>query len=350
MLPAPVFITGIVIFTRVSRLHSVIQLASICTTFSAAGAVWHLDGGRCVVICRMASTFHRAVLVGRHTEATDVESLKTTRAVMREVAPLVQQAGCEVVIGKRSAAMLGLHDEWEEYDNEAAGRACDLAIVVGGDGTMLGASQKLTRFGTPLIGINQGRLGFITDIAIDEYKKVLPPMLSGEYDEDVRSMMLGRVLRDGECIYESLALNDVVVNRGSAAHLVELRAEVNGRFVANMRADGLIIATPTGSTAYALSAGGPLVHPQSPVWVAVPLASHSLSSRPIVMADPAEVVIEIMGGHSAGASFDMFSFSNLHIGDRIVIRRADNVTKFLHPRGWSFFDMLRKKLYWNPRH
>ena len=294
----------------------------------------------------MQSTFHRAVLVGRHTEASDVESLKVTRAVMHDVAHLVQEAGCEVVIGKHSAAMLGIHGVWEEYDNVAAGRACDVAIVIGGDGSMLNASQKLARFGTPLIGINQGRLGFITDIAIDEYRNVLPPMLAGEYVEDTRAMLLGRVMRGDACLFESLALNDVVVNRSSAAHLVELRVEADGRFIAHMRADGLIIATPTGSTAYALSAGGPLVHPQAPVWVGVPLASHSLSSRPVILPAPLEAVIEVAAG-AASASFDMFSFTGLQPGDRVVIRNAEHSVRFLHPRGWSYFDTLRRKLHWN---
>ena len=298
----------------------------------------------------MQSTkFHRAALIGRHTEASDVESLKVTRAVMHDVAALVQQVGCEAVIGKRTAAMLGVHGVWEEFDTEAIGRGCDLAIVIGGDGTMLDASQKLAPFGTPLIGINQGRLGFITDIALTEYQQVLPPMLAGDYVEDARGMLRGSVMRGDACLFESLALNDVVVNRGPAAHLVELRIEVDGHFVANSRADGLIVATPTGSTAYALSAGGPLVHPQASVWVAVPIAPHSLTSRPFVVASPEEGVIEIVAG-AASASFDMFSFTELHVGDRIVIRNAEHSVRFLHPPGWSFFDTLRKKLYWNAGH
>lgn len=298
----------------------------------------------------MQSTkFHRVALIGRHTEASDVESLKVTRAVMHDVAALVQQVGCEAVIGKRTAAMLGVHGVWEEFDTEAIGRGCDLAIVIGGDGTMLDASQKLAPFGTPLIGINQGRLGFITDIALDEYAQALPPMLAGKYVEDRRSMLRGSVMRGDACLFESLALNDVVVNRGPAAHLVELRVEVDGRFVANSRGDGMIVATPTGSTAYALSAGGPLIHPQANVWVAVPIAPHSLSSRPFVLANPREAVIEIVAG-PASASFDMFSFTELHVGDRVTVRRAEHSVRFLHPKGWSFSDTLRKKLYWNAGH
>jgi len=126
-----------------------------------------------------------------------------------------------------------------------------------------------------------------------------------------------------------------------------LRVEVDGRFVANQRADGLIIASPTGSTAYALSAGGPLLHPSIPGWVLVPIAPHTLSNRPIVLADAAEIAIEIVAGRDASANFDMQSLASLLHGDRIVVKRSDYRVRFLHPRGWSYFDTLRKKLHWN---
>ncbi|HNO42149.1 MAG TPA: NAD(+) kinase, partial [Ottowia sp.] len=131
------------------------------------------------------------------------------------------------------------------------------------------------------------------------------------------------------------------------ASMVELRVEVNGRFVANHRADGIIVATPTGSTAYALSAGGPLLHPMVPAWALVPIAPHTLSNRPIVLADSVEIAIEIVAGRDASASFDMQSITSLHHGDRIVVRRSDHRMRLLHPRGWSYFDTLRGKLHWN---
>jgi len=199
----------------------------------------------------------------------------------------------------------------------------------------------------PLIGINQGRLGFITDIALDQYRSVLPPMLRGDYEEDHRSLMHAKVWRDGHCVFDALAMNDVVVNRGATSGMVELRVEVDGHFVANQRADGLIIATPTGSTAYALSAGGPLLHPSIPGWVLVPIAPHTLSNRPIVLADPAEIAIEIVAGRDASANFDMQSLASLLHGDRITVRRSQHHVRFLHPRGWSYFDTLRRKLHWN---
>ena len=227
------------------------------------------------------------------------------------------------------------------------GAECDVAVVVGGDGTMLGIGRQLARYGTPLIGINQGRLGFITDLPLGDYRQTLPAMLHGAFEEDHRSLMLGKVMRGGECVFEAYAMNDVVVNRGAVASMVELRVEVNGHFVANHRADGIIVATPTGSTAYALSAGGPLLHPLVPAWVLVPIAPHTLSNRPIVLADPVEIVIEVVGGREASASFDMQSITSLQHGDRIIVRRSDYRVRFLHPRGWSYFDTLRAKLHWN---
>jgi len=172
-------------------------------------------------------------------------------------------------------------------------------------------------------------------------------MLRGDYEEDLRSMMHAKVMRDGRCVFDALAMNDVVVNRGAISGMVELRVEVNGHFVANQRADGLIIATPTGATAYSLSAGGPLLHPSIPGWVLVPIAPHTLSNRPIVLSDQAEVAIEIVAGRDASANFDMQSLASLLHGDRITVRRSEHNVRFLHPRGWSYFDTLRKKLHWN---
>jgi NAD+ kinase len=219
--------------------------------------------------------------------------------------------------------------------------------VVGGDGTMLGIGRQLAHFGVPLIGINQGRLGFITDVPLHGFAATLAPMLQGEFEEDHRSLIRARVLRGGECVLDALAMNDVVVNRGATGGMVELKIEVDGHFVANQRADGLIIATPTGSTAYALSAGGPLLHPTIPGWVLVPIAPHTLSNRPIVLANATEIAIEVVAGRDASASFDTQSMASLLHGDRIVVTRSRHHVRFLHPRGWSYFDTLREKLHWN---
>jgi NAD+ kinase len=271
----------------------------------------------------------------------------SSRQVLDQLAQYLHTEGCEVVFERETAANAGLQG-YAALDVNEIGRDCDLAIVVGGDGTMLGFGRKLAPHGVPLIGINQGRLGFITDIPLDQMQEVLRPMLRGQYEVDDRSLMHGKVWRDGHCVFDALAMNDVVVNRGSTAGMVELRVEVDGHFVARQRADGLIIATPTGSTAYALSAGGPLLYPNLPSWVMVPIAPHTLSNRPLVLADSGEIGIELMSG-DASANFDMQSLASLLVGDRITVRRSAHHARFLHPVGWSYFDTLRKKLHWNER-
>jgi NAD+ kinase len=251
-----------------------------------------------------------------------------------------------VVVEQATAANTGMTG-YRTLDVAAIGEQCDLGLVVGGDGTMLGIGRQLAKYGVPLIGINQGRLGFITDIPLDSYRATLTPMLRGEFEEDQRSLIQAQVMREGESVFDALAMNDVVVNRGATSGMVELRVEVDGHFVSNQRADGLIVASPTGSTAYSLSAGGPLLHPSMHGFVLVPIAPHTLSNRPIVLADAAEIAIELVSGRDASANFDMQSLASLRHGDRIIVRRSQHRVTFLHPRGWSYFDTLRDKLHWN---
>jgi NAD+ kinase len=290
----------------------------------------------------MKSRFRHVALIGKY----QVAGAGSSRAALEDIAHFLTDQGCEVSLEQDTARASGIGN-YTELDVTAIGTQCDLGLVVGGDGTMLGIGRQLARHGTPLIGINQGRLGFITDIPLETYRTVLTPMLAGEYEEDHRSLMHAKVWREGHCVFDALAMNDVVVNRGATSGMVELRVEVDGHFVATQRADGLIIASPTGSTAYALSAGGPLLHPSIPGWVLVPIAPHTLSNRPIVLADPAEISIELVSGRDASANFDMQSLASLLHGDRIVVRRSQHHVRFLHPRGWSYFDTLRMKLHWN---
>jgi len=159
--------------------------------------------------------------------------------------------------------------------------------------------------------------------------------------------MRAQVWREGACVFEALAMNDVVMHRGGTSGMMELRVEVGGRFVSNQRADGLIVATPTGSTAYALSVGGPLLHPSIPAWVMAPIAPHQLSNRPIVLSSASEVTMQVVGGSDVNANFDMQSLTAMRRGDRITVSRADISMRFLHPRGWNYFATLRKKLGWN---
>ena len=286
----------------------------------------------------MSTRFRHAALVGKFNAGSIREELEA-------VARFLVDQGLEVSVETDTAANTGITD-WPAFDAAALGAACDIAVVVGGDGTMLGIARQLARFDLPLVGINQGRLGFITDIALDEYGPALQAILAGEYDEERRALLEGGVRRDGSTIFESVALNDVIVSRGATAGMVELRVEIDGVFVAQLRADGLIVGSPTGSTAYALSAGGPILHPSVAGWVLVPIAPHDLSNRPIVVPDHGEVQIEIVAGRDASVNFDMQSLTSLLHGDRISVRRSAHRVRFLHPRGWSYYATLRRKLHW----
>lgn len=287
----------------------------------------------------MKSHFRHVALIGKYHALG-------SRSALEDIAQFLHSQGCEVSLETETANNTGLAG-YPTLSVNQIGAQCDLGLVVGGDGTMLGIGRQLAQHGVPLIGINQGRLGFITDIPFEGFQATLGPMLHGMYDAEDRTMMQARVMRDGHCVFSATALNDVVVNRGATAGMVELRVEVDGRFVANQRADGLIIATPTGSTAYALSAGGPLMHPSIAGWLLVPIAPHTLSNRPIVLPDRGEVAIEVVAGRDASANFDMQSLATLLHGDRIVVTRSEHQARFLHPQRWSYFDTLRKKMHWN---
>ena len=287
----------------------------------------------------MKSHFRHVALIGKYHALG-------SRSALEDIAQFLHRQGCEVSLETETANNTGLLG-YPALSVSQIGAQCDLGLVVGGDGTMLGIGRQLAQHGVPLIGINQGRLGFITDIPFEGFQATLGPMLHGMYEAEARTMMQARVMRDGHCVFTATALNDVVVNRGATAGMVELRVEVDGRFVANQRADGLIIATPTGSTAYALSAGGPLMHPSIAGWLLVPIAPHTLSNRPIVLPDRGEVAIELVAGRDASANFDMQSLATLLHGDRIVVTRSEHQARFLHPQRWSYFDTLRKKMHWN---
>ena len=294
----------------------------------------------------MKSDFRQVALIGKYQAAASGTSASGARGALDDIAQFLASQGCDVVMEQATAASAGI-TTYRTLDVAAIGEQCDLGLVVGGDGTMLGIGRQLAKYGVPLIGINQGRLGFITDIPLDSYRATLTPMLRGEYEEDQRSLIQAQVMRGGACVFDALAMNDVVVNRGATSGMVELRVEVDGHFVSNQRADGLIVASPTGSTAYALSAGGPLLHPSIAGFVLVPIAPHTFSNRPIVLADAVEIAIEVVSGRDASANFDMQSLASLLRGDRIVVRRSQQRVRFLHPKGWTWFDTLRGKLHWN---
>lgn len=283
--------------------------------------------------------FKHVVIVGKY-------QAPGARDAVEAIAHFLHEQGCEVSLEQQTAQNTGLSD-YATLDMAGIGRHAELALVVGGDGTLLGIGRQMARHGVPLVGVNQGRLGFITDIPFDGYREALCPILRGDFEEEARALIAASVWRDGQCVFEATALNDVVVNRGAVASMIELRVEVDGHFVANQRADGMIIASPTGSTAYALSAGGPLLHPGLGGWVMVPIAPHTLSNRPVVLPAHCEIAIEIVTGRDASANFDMQTLTSLLPGDRIVVRRSEHALRLLHPVGWNYFDTLRRKLHWN---
>jgi NAD+ kinase len=287
----------------------------------------------------MPSRFRHAALVGKY-------QARGIRGVLEEIAHFLARQGLDVSLERQTALSTGMTG-YGALEPDAIGRECDLVVVLGGDGTMLGIARQLARYGTPLIGINQGRLGFITDVPVGQFGELLEPMLAGDFEVEHRSMLEGGVERDGDRIFEAVALNDVVVSRSHTASMLEVRVEIGAEFMANLRADGLILASPTGSTAYALSAGGPILHPAIDGWVLAPIASHTLSNRPIVLPDDTEVAIEIVAGLDASVNFDMQSLASLLPGDRIRVRRSQHRVHFLHPRGWSYYATLRRKLHWH---
>jgi NAD+ kinase len=265
---------------------------------------------------------------------------------VQAIVDFLQGAGYRVVFEEETAGHVQVAGV-ESMTVAQIGEAGATPLGVGGDGTMLGIARQLARYKVPLIGINQGRLGFMTDISLDRMLPVLGEILSGKASAEERTLLQARVRRDGVEIHCSVAVNDVVVARGSGAGMAELKLTVDGQFMYNQRSDGLIVSTPTGSTAYALSAGGPLLHPSLAGIVLVPIAPHALSNRPIVVPDRSEIVVEIVNGRDISVNFDMQTFTSLQHGDEIVISRSPDTITFLHPEGWSYYNTLREKLHWN---
>lgn len=265
---------------------------------------------------------------------------------LSEIAQFLAGHGHTVVFEQETARHVNLPG-YKAMTAAEIGEFADVAIVVGGDGTMLGIARELAPYRIPLIGINQGRLGFMTDISLDRMMPSLEEMLKGKVEAESRALLEATVMRNGLPIYNALALNDVVVFRGGGAGMVELTVEVDGRFMSSQRSDGLIVSTPTGSTAYSLSSGGPILHPNLAGVVLVPIAPHALSNRPIVVPNTSEIVITVIHGRETNVNFDMQSLAHVQVGDKIVIRRALHDITFLHPTGWNYYDTLRKKLHWN---
>jgi NAD+ kinase len=219
--------------------------------------------------------------------------------------------------------------------------------VLGGDGTMLNVARTLTPFGIPLVGVNQGRLGFLTDLSLETMLQTIDAMLDGEFVTEQRMLLSTRVMRGDDEVFSSLALNEIVVHRDNVSSMIEFEVRINDDYLYYQRADGLIVASPTGSTAYALSAGGPILHPSLDVIELVPVCPHTLSNRPIVVKSDAVIDIRIHRASYVRVRFDGHSHYDLHDDDRIEVGRYPKTACLLHPVGHSYYHTLREKLLWN---
>src|SRR5690606_21019269 len=275
-------------------------------------AVWDDATPACALIAAMKTRFNRVALVSR-------PQTESVGGSVREIATFLRARGVSVLVEERSAVMLGAA-EAETASLERIGHEADLAIAIGGDGTMLGAARALAPHEVPLVAINHGRLGFITDFGQDSWRQALSSILEGHYASEERTLLTARVVRNQEVVWTELALNDVVVNRSSRTGMIELQVHVDDLYMYSQRADGLIVATPTGSTAYALSANGPILHPQIKGIVLVPVAPQSLSNRPITLPDDVTITIRVVEGREPRVAGDMQVFSDLQVGDDIIVQ------------------------------
>lgn len=288
----------------------------------------------------MKSRFSHIGLIGKTEDRQVTTSLHALIAYLeqRDVSILLDEALAGILPGSPHTVV----------DRDTLAGSCDLAIVVGGDGTLLNAARSLAETGVAVLGVNLGRLGFLVDVSPDEMPAQLDKILAGDYSEEQRTLLHMTVTRDGRQLGESAALNDVVVHKKDIARMIELDTYIDRHFLNTNRSDGLIISTPTGSTAYALSGGGPILHPRLDAITLVPICPHTLSNRPIVLHD--ESIIEIVihrGTLEATVSCDGQVNQSLEADDLITVRKHDHTLRLLHPPGHDYFAVLREKLRWS---
>jgi NAD+ kinase len=287
----------------------------------------------------MPAAFKTIALIGRYKSRDVAEPI-------RVLGRFLLDRGCAVLTERDTATESGVIG-FPVVDYATIGAQADLAVVLGGDGSMLSAARALAPSGVPLVGVNQGRLGFMTDIALGAMTDAMARIIAGEYATESRTMLVATVSRAGQSVLAMGALNDVVVSKGSTGRLIELMVRIDGQFLYDLRADGLIVATPTGSTAYALSSGGPIIQPGVPALALVPICPHTLSNRPIAVAENATLEITVKRSADARLHFDGQPHYDLAEGDRVEIRRAEHPVKLVHPPGYSYYAMLREKLRWS---
>lgn len=281
--------------------------------------------------------------IGLIAKRGDPRVKDTLQALVR----YLQRQNLEIVIDAPSARLLIDKNVSIAANTEALGTRCDLVIVIGGDGTLLQAARLLAKHDVALLGINLGRLGFLTDICPTQMEGYLDEILGGAFLEEDRFLIYSEVYRDGQCISHSNALNDMVIHRWNMAHMLAFETTINGHFVNRQRSDGLVIATPTGSTAYALSGGGPIIHPSLNALVLVSICPHTLSNRPIVIDGDSciNITIDPYQAGQAQLSCDGVLSQQVIPGDRIVIEKRQHI-RLIHPQGHDHYATLRAKLDW----
>jgi NAD+ kinase len=282
-------------------------------------------------------------LIGKYQSREIVESLSL-------LAKNLYDRGVEVLVDEATASLSGSlagPGIWTPCGHGEIGERADAAIVLGGDGTMLNAARHLARYRVPLVGVNQGRLGFMTDIARADMLTCIDDLLAGRFTAESRLLLSGAIVRDGRVAASNAALNEIVVDKGAIGRLIDFDLSVDGEFLYNLRSDGVIVSTPTGSTAYSLSANGPVLHPQVSGIALVPLCPHSLTNRPVLVGDRNVIEIRIVRADDSRAHFDGQVTYDMKPGDVMRIQRSEDSVCFLHPPGYSYFAMLREKLHWS---
>jgi NAD+ kinase len=273
---------------------------------------------------------------------------ESARQTLQSLFELLKNKNCKVIIDEQIPDAINTC-HFDKASREIIGEQCDLAIVVGGDGTILNAVRSLAHANVPLLGVNVGRLGFLADISPEDLETSLNDILNGFYREEQRFLLEMQVFRDNKVIFEGDAFNDVVVHIRDVARMIEFETRINEEFVNHQRADGIVVSTPTGSTAYALSAGGPILHATLDVITLVPISPHTLSSRPLVVNADSKIDIVICNTKDgiAQATCDGHLSTDVHVGDHIKIKRKPHKITLLHPKQHNYFETLRAKLHWN---
>ncbi len=293
----------------------------------------------------MSTPFKTVGIIGKHGASSASDAVK-------QLIGCLQKQRLEVLLDRDSLDLnKNLGNDITLVDRGELGQRCDLAIVVGGDGTLLNAARELVDHDVPLLGVNLGRLGFLTDIPPTDLSTNLSRIFAGEYKEESRNMLHAQVIRNGETVSNSTAFNDVVVHKFNAARMIEYETFIDDQFVNTTRSDGLIVSTPTGSTAYALSSGGPIVHPSLNALVLVPICPHTMSYRPIVVEDNSrvDIIVHDLTHTNARVTCDGQISLALSDGDRVSIQKKPRPIRLIHPPEYNYFSILRAKLHWGKR-